>query len=88
MLNNGVPLKSLGRSWSLKMAPFDRSQSHTSFYLSSIATMAQSRVVSEIKREIGGTRDFFNPPLHNNFLEKQSRFFSQPSHNPAMSGLA
>jgi len=44
----------------LEMAPFDRPR--TSFYSSSIVTMTVSSTVVEIKRDIGGKRQFFILP--------------------------
>ena len=49
-----------GHSRSLEMAPFDRP--HTSFYSSSIATMAVSCIVFEIKRDIGRKMPIFHIP--------------------------
>jgi len=47
----------VGRSWSLKMAPFDRS--HTSSYSSSIVTVTVPCIMLEIKRDIGQKAPIF-----------------------------
>ena len=73
-MTNVVTLKSaLGVTHGHRMAPLNRS--HTSFYFSSIVSIALSRIVSEIKRH-SKTPTFHTPPfnLHDHLVHSWISF--------------